>query len=290
MNPHAQLAPINFRHPEDLRVRHAGYERAAGAVFDTLDVRQELSNCLSGELQHLAAELSKRAFEGIEPYSAARTRLEAALQARAEVRHSVPAEAEAGDLAAAPCAASPASGAEAERDSLVALLELHAARHASCACEAEQAWARVEVACESRIDERHLAAEELDCAARGERVTLAAQELYKAAACAVEERQEEESFQTLCRNYCKDVERAAPFIETSRSACAELWRQALRLAADLEGELAIQGGLQALLQEKDRTRKLLAAELGAPAEARRALATVRLRLWRASRCKAQTTA
>merc|ERR1712232_344495 len=129
-----------------------------------------------------------------------------------------------------------------------------------------------------RIGEAQLAAEERDCASRDEVATLAAQGLYKAAANAVEERQEEQSFQAVCRNYCRDLERAAPFLETSKVARAELWRQALRLAADLEGEIAIQGGLQALAREKDRTRKLLAAELGAPAETRRALAIVRAAL------------
>jgi len=194
------------------------------------------------------------------------------MQARAESRQSVAAE--AGDFGTP--SASPAAD-ELERDSLVASLELLAARHATCVSEAEQAWSIVEVACEGRVGEAQLAAQERACATSDEVVTLAAQELYKGAADAVEERQEE-SFQDMCRSYCKDMERAAPFLEASKVARAELWPQALRLAADLEGELAIQGGLQALLREKDRTRRLLAAELGAPGEARRALATVRAAL------------
>lgn len=207
------------------------------------------------------------------------------MQARAESRRSAVAEAEAGEFEAA----SASAVGDSEDARLVALLEQHSARHASCADEAEQSWSRVEAVCERRVGEAQLAAEERSCAARDEVVTLAAQELYKTAAHTVEERQEDASFQEVCRSYCRDMERAAPFLETSKVARAELWRQALRLAADLEGELAIQGGLQALLREKDRTRKLLAAELDAPGESKRALATVRVALVEGKPLQAQTS-
>jgi hypothetical protein len=263
MNPHVQPPPVNFYYDENLRVKHASFERSTGIVSSSLDERTELSGCISGELQRLIAELSTRALEGILPYSTARIRFEEALLA--EVRSP------GGEATEASAAGEP------ERDSLVLSLEQHSTRHASCVGEAETAWSRTYLACKGRISEAQLAAKESDCAARGEAVTLAAQELYKAAATAVQECQEEEAFQEICRNYCRDIEKLANEGDPASKAASdvELWRQALRLTLDLEGELAIQDGLSALLREKDRSRKLLAAELGAPADARRALAAVR---------------
>lgn len=250
-----QRAPLNFRHDEDLRVKLGGASRHVEHVESAVSEREERSEELAAALRGLVVELAARGRAHLARSSAARRMLEAGLGG-----------------VAAPLVLPDSD----ERAGLLAALGLHASRVE----EAEEAWEHAERRQElgPGCGEAELAAERRSCTDREEAVVLAGQELYRYAASGALAEAQDEAVHSACRSFCQDVETAAPSLDAAKAAILEMWPLALRLASDLDVELAMQGSLQTLLREKERSRRLLDTLVHAPPEARQALASVRAAL------------
>eukprot|EP00928_Gymnodinium_smaydae_P023789 TRINITY_DN19490_c0_g2_i1.p1 TRINITY_DN19490_c0_g2~~TRINITY_DN19490_c0_g2_i1.p1 ORF type:complete len:960 (-),score=231.57 TRINITY_DN19490_c0_g2_i1:286-3165(-) len=252
--------PVNFRRQEDLRVKLAGARRDFKHVASAVDERNQLRQGIQMEMYTLAAEIAGKAERGRWLHDEARQRLEHALT-------------ETGSDAS--------NAGVSEHDKLCAerreLLNAMA-NHQACLSEASEAWALTETLCERGRDEAALESEQRACAQKDDAYVASVEKLYQSAAralVAIDESGESDPLQAPCRRYCREVETATPAAENARAAVAAAWEELLQLARGLDGERVLQGGLESLYRDKDRSRKLLDAELQAPPEARRALAAVR---------------
>eukprot|EP00929_Paragymnodinium_shiwhaense_P043881 TRINITY_DN22532_c0_g1_i1.p1 TRINITY_DN22532_c0_g1~~TRINITY_DN22532_c0_g1_i1.p1 ORF type:complete len:944 (-),score=327.83 TRINITY_DN22532_c0_g1_i1:337-3168(-) len=247
------LAPSWFRRSEDLRVKLAGVHKEAGKVEGDLQSREGLRQGLLDELGRLCAELSKHALSAAELQTVSSQRLTESLDA--------------------------VETAESQRSEDELALREALQSHQASSSVVKEAWALAEKACARGVTEAQVNEEEQTCADREAAFVSASQVLYKLAAqtCVALENTKDPRAEAF-RRYCQDMEAAGATLDAVKLLCSGFWQQLRQVATDFEAEMAVYGPIRSLFDEKDRQRKLLSAEITAPPEARRALASVRAAL------------
>eukprot|EP00933_Yihiella_yeosuensis_P024660 TRINITY_DN19122_c0_g1_i2.p1 TRINITY_DN19122_c0_g1~~TRINITY_DN19122_c0_g1_i2.p1 ORF type:complete len:200 (+),score=58.46 TRINITY_DN19122_c0_g1_i2:147-746(+) len=151
-------------------------------------------------------------------------------------------------------------------------LEKALKHHQACLSKADHAWHMAETGCINATTEKELESEQASCNKFEEELKDACKALHKTAAKAMVEGPE--ILKESATNCCAEWNEAEPKLNDP-SWKLRVWPDALMIAGNLDKERETQMNLEKLLQVEAMRKNLLDAELVAPPDARRALATMR---------------
>lgn len=240
--------PVWFRRPEDLRVKLAGAERTTSRLSEALEERKPAEEEVVAELRGLGYLFRAQASESSRLHSEVRSCLVAALGA-------VDAESHADELSRG----------------LAASLREHQVRLS----RAEEAWQQAEQVCERSHGRKETAvASEHDACADAEKaLSQVTRKLYNV--CSHVAQSGPKDIRVPAKRCCADLSMAEQQLAAARAARAAAWPKVVSAVGRLEAEREGLEGTRTCLQEETRRQNLLAAEIVAPPQAKRALASMR---------------
>lgn len=241
--PKSQV-PLNFRRPEDVKVRLRGAERNVGNMAGDLAERGAHGAKVAEDLHHLGRRLAASAAESSRIHSDIPQRFASFLQ---------------GD-------GLPSS---VLRDQLVHALQ----DHQVCMSRAEDAWRLAEAGCTRGVPEEEMELEQEACARCEDDLISAARGLYSTARQAARDGPGEVA--PHAERCCEDWDAAEPELSEAATVRNRTWPEILSLTCELAEAREAQAHLNRHLKAEERRKNLLDAERSAPPAARRALAAMR---------------